>query len=189
MRPQLASRLRATPVDCDRWTAASRTDADRIEVGRGLVDHAQLTFAGDEARFERALDLVLRYRMFPPSMLLPALCDAGDHVAPGVTVVQRIFVGPIGVDSGVRVTDLFDQAIGDGRRAGFECVTLSGHPERGVERFSLTLHRADGQITFAIDSRSALALPLPVAWLGAPLARMVQRRAMAAALDHVRDST
>lgn len=187
MRPQLASRLRATPVDCDRWTAASPTDAGPIEVGRGLVDRAQLTFAGDEARFERALDLVLRYRMFPPSMLLPAVCDAGEHVAPGITVVQRIFVGPMGVDSGVRVTDLFDQGIGDGRRAGFECVTLKGHPERGVERFSLTVDRVAGQITFAIDSRSALALPF--AWLGAPLARAIQRRAMAAALAYVRDST
>jgi uncharacterized protein (UPF0548 family) len=82
----------------------------------------------------------------------------------------------------VRVSECFDARQSGVRSAGFECRTLVGHTERGVERFTLTL-LPEGQISFAIDSRSRLA-----AWYaqpGAPVARTIQRRAVASALAHV----
>lgn len=150
--------------------------------GPGRVQHATVTFAGDATRFERLLDLVMCYRIFPPSLLTATVCEADGRLKPGATVVQRIFLGAIGLESGVRVSECFDARQSGVRSAGFECRTLVGHPERGVERFTLTL-LPEGQISFAIDSRSRLA-----AWYtlpGAPVARAIQRRAVASALAHV----
>jgi uncharacterized protein (UPF0548 family) len=141
-----------------------------------------VTFAGDAAHFDRLLELVMCYRIFPPSLLSATVCEADGRLAPGSTVVQRIFMGPIGLESGVRVSECFDTLQAGVRSAGFECRTLVGHPERGVERFTLTL-QPEGRIAFAIDSRSRLA-----AWYalpGAPVARAIQRRAVASALAHV----
>ncbi len=55
--------------------------------------------------------------------------------------------------------------------AGFAYGTLPGHPERGEERFELTLHE-NGEVTFLIVAFSA-----PGRWftrIGAPVGRMVQ---------------
>jgi uncharacterized protein (UPF0548 family) len=185
MRPVLAWRLRGASVDCQRWRAAPVTDLGPIETGRGQRHHAELRFRGDEARFERALGLVMRYAMFPPSLLVPTVCSDGARLAPGMTVVQRIFMGPLGVESGIRVTSVFDERSPEARRAGFECATLDGHPERGVERFALTL--AGDEIRFEIDARSELAALY--ARLGPPFARFFQHRAVRAALRHVSEST
>lgn len=181
MRPVLASRLRGASVDCERWRAARQTDAGELDRGPGERHHAEVHFAGDEARFERALELVMRYAMFPPSVLQPTVCSDDGRLAPGVTVVQKVFIGPLGVESGVRIMDVFDERSADARRVGFSCGTLAGHPETGVERFTLTL--ADGQISFALDSRSTLAALY--ARLGPPFARFFQHRAVAAAMRHV----
>ena len=181
MRPVLASRLRGASVDCRPWRAASQTDSGPLDMGRGERHHAEVSFRGDAGRFERALELVMRYAMFPPSVLLPTVCSDDGRLAPGVTVVQRVFLGPIGVWSGVRVMEVFDEATADGRRAGFSCGTLLGHPERGVERFTLTA--VGDRITFALDSRSELAALY--ARLGPPFARFFQHRAVDAAMRHV----
>lgn len=188
MRPVLASRLRDASVDCRRWQAARQTDAGGLDAGPGERHRAELTFDGDEGRFERALHLVMRYAMFPASWLIPTVCSDDGRLAPGVTVVQRVFMGPIGVESGVRVMDVFDE-VGEagavGRRAGFSCGTLLGHPERGVERFMLVLH--EGQITFSLESRSELATWY--ARLVPPIARFFQHRAVAAAMRHVEEQS
>lgn len=185
MRPVPASRLRGASVDCARWKAAPQTDSGPLDVGRGERHHAEITFDGDAARFDRALDRVMRYAIFPPSWLLPTVCSDDGRLAPGVTVVQRVFMGPIGVWSGVRIMEVFDEATAQERRAGFSCGTLLGHPERGVERF--TLVRSGDSITFSLDSRSELAAFY--ARLGQPFARFFQHRAVDAAMRHVMAST
>ncbi len=158
------------------------TDVEPLAAGPGHVDHDEVSFPGDASRFERVLALVRRYRIFPPSLLTATVCEPDGCLVPGSTVVQRIFLGPIGLESGVRVTECFDAETTRGRNAGFECRTLAGHPERGVERFTLTLH-PNGRISFAIDARSRLAdwYALP----GLPLARGVQRRVVASAMAYV----
>jgi len=181
MRPVLASRLRGASVDCAAWQAAPQTDSGPLDVGRGERHHAEISFAGDAARFDRALDLVMRYAIFPPSWLLPTVCSDDGRLAPGVTVVQRVFLGPIGVWSGVRIMGVFDETTADGRRAGFSCGTLLGHPERGVERFAL--RQSGDSITFSLDSRSELAAVY--ARLGPPFARFFQHRAVDAAMRQV----
>lgn len=193
MRPVLASRLRDASVDCQHWVSARQTDAGALDTGPGERHRDHVTFDGDQARFERALDLVMRYAMFPSSWLLATVCSDDGRLAPGVTVVQRVFMGPVGVESGVRVMDVFDEvkaragsAESDyGRRAGFSCGTLLGHPERGVERFTLTLH--EGRITFSLESRSELATWY--ARLGPPIARLFQHRAVAAAMRYVEEQS
>lgn len=185
MWPVLASRLRGASVECGTWQAAPVTDSGPLDVGRGERHHAEIGFTGDEARFERALDLLMRYALFPPSVLLATVCSHDGRLAPGVTVVQRVFIGPVGVQSGVRITDVFDEVSPEGRRAGFACGTLRGHPERGVERFTLT--RAGGQITLALDSRSELAALY--ARLAPPLARFFQHHAVNVAMRHVKALT
>lgn len=66
-----------------------------------------------------------------------------------------------------RVTRVIDEP----DRAGFGYITLPGHPESGIEQFTVT-RTATGLVRFHLDVVSR-----PAAWyarLGAPLARLVQ---------------
>ncbi len=84
------------------------------------------------------------------------------------TVLLGVGIGLVRLWFGCRVVEVIDEA----RLAGFEYATLPGHPERGVERFTVTLG-ADGAITGRVQAWSrpahrALAL-------AGPAARLAQR--------------
>ena len=79
------------------------------------------------------------------------------------------FVGPTAIETAVRVTATWAD--------GFEYITLPGHPELGVARFSLVAGH------FEIESWSR-----PGTWLtalGAPFSRWMQRRSTQDALQRV----
>ncbi|GEB45850.1 hypothetical protein MTE01_17950 [Microbacterium testaceum] len=85
----------------------------------------------------------------------------------GTRVTMRLGVGILSV----RIPCLVVWADRTNTVAGFAYGTLPGHPERGEERFTLTL-APTGEVVFAIAAFSA-----PGRWftrIGAPLGRAVQ---------------
>jgi uncharacterized protein (UPF0548 family) len=171
-----ATRLRETPATCDGWTTARPTGSlEALEYDR--VDRYSMTLHGlrDEEppeTFARAVDLLLRYRLFPPHRMEARVCTANGRIARNATIVQRVFLGPLAVESAVRVEEVFDDPTFAGRRVGFSYVTLDGHPARGAESFALLLHET-GLIELAATAASRPGSLLVS--LGYPVARWFQR--------------
>ena len=175
MRLTSAASLRESPAACDGWTIARATGSlEALENGR--ADRYSLTLHGlrDEEppqTFARAVDLLLRYRLFPPHRMLARVCTADGRVVPGATIVQRVFLGRLAFESAVRVEEVFDDPTFAGRRAGFSYVTLAGHPEQGAESFALLLHET------GLIELTATAVSRPgglLVRLAYPLARWLQ---------------
>ena len=141
---------------------------DRDEVALACVDAA--------AAFARARDALLAYDVYPRDVLRHRV--DGGRVAAGALVVQRIRVGPLAVEAGVRVVEAWDEPA----RVGYRYVTLRGHPERGEASFHL--ERDGDRVVFRIESRSGLARPY-APWLRA-YARRRQRAAVAGAMARMR---
>ena len=109
------------------------------------------------------------------------VCSEDGRLREGTTIVQRVAIGPVTLESGVRVIRVWRHQDADGEESGFTYATLQGHPERGVSTFRLRHQRAPPSIEFLIDVRSR-----PGSWLtrlARPLARRFQIRATEAALD------
>ena len=66
------------------------------------------------------------------------------------------------------------------KRYGFAFGTLPGHVERGEECFTVEWHRADDSVSYEVF---AFARPVhPLAKVGLPFVRLIQRRFAAASL-------
>jgi uncharacterized protein (UPF0548 family) len=131
------------------------------------------------AVFARVRDRLLAYDIFPPRIVQAAICPAGP-IALGATIVQRIVLGPLALETAVRVIEVWDRAAeGGASQAGFRYVTLQGHPECGVASFEVQASAA-GEVTVILGARS-----WPGSWLtrlGYPFARRFQRRLTEAGL-------
>lgn len=100
----------------------------------------------------------------------------------GDTIVQRVFIPPIGrgicLEFAVRITSV----VREERRAGFAYATLDGHVERGVSEFMV--EEIDGELRFTIRTWSG-----PGHWLGRginrPVAAAYQAWCTRRALAHV----
>lgn len=66
-----------------------------------------------------------------------------------------------------------ETVIDESTRFGFVYATLPGHPEQGYESFIVC--NVDGKIIFQIDAVSRPGIP--IIRLGAPVTRLLQRRA------------
>jgi uncharacterized protein (UPF0548 family) len=126
----------------------------------------------------RAAEAVLRYDIFPRSVLRPSVgrtpLQAGDTVAG-----EHPLAPGLGVAMGARVTEVFDGPAGGAWRTGFSYVTLAGHPECGEETFAVE-KAADGTVRLVLTSWSRPGHPL--SRLLAGWARRRQVRAGQAAL-------
>jgi uncharacterized protein (UPF0548 family) len=122
--------------------------------------------------FERVRRRLLDYDIFPPSLVGHLITPDGP-IARGSTIVQRIGVGVIFVESATRVVDVWDTvAPSDGsRRAGFAYVTLQGHPERGVATFEV---HQDGDGVFVVLTARSVPGTL-LTGVASPLMRVLQR--------------
>ncbi len=102
------------------------------------------------------------------------LCS-GPSIGIGTTIVQRVNIGPVVMESAVRVVDLWHRD----DEVGFVYVTTAGHPERGASWFRV---RRDGAgVMFEIETRSRPGTALTR--LAAPFSRRFQRWATDRALD------
>lgn len=168
----------------DRWKSAATTDS--LEGTEGVVDHHTRDVRvqpGEavEAVFRRLEDRLLRYEVFPPSVMRAEVCSEDGLIHEGTTIVQHVAIGPLRLEAAVRVLRVWNTQTEDVQEIGFTYVTLKGHPERGISTFRLR-RSAEGPITFLIDSRSRPGSLLTR--LTRPIARRFQLRATEAALRH-----
>jgi uncharacterized protein (UPF0548 family) len=101
----------------------------------------------------------------------------GRADAEGTTVLLGVGVGRLRRWAGCRVTEV----VRGGTTAGFSYATLPGHPETGVERFTVALG-PDGVVTARVQawSRPAWRLARLAGPLGPLAQRVVARRYLAA---------
>ena len=135
------------------------------------VDRYRLKLGEGPEAYERAVETLRGWRQFDLDwvQLLPP--DTPIEVATTVGVLARHYgfwsLNP------ARIVYLMEET-GDVERFGFGYGTLPGHAERGEESFSVEWNREDGSVHYEVFAFSRPKHPL--AWLGYPLARALQRR-------------
>jgi hypothetical protein len=136
--------------------------------------------AGGIAR--RVADAILRFDVFPPTLLKPVLrrtpIENGDTVG-----LRYHFVPGIDLFFAARVIDRFEDVVNNQWRCGFTYRTLQGHPECGEETFVVEKDLTSGQVTAALRSWSRPGLW--IAKLTYPIVRQLQLHAGRSALDHL----
>ena len=179
------SSTKITRAGCARWEGVEPNDS--LGGVNGVVERydreVRLAAASDpDAAFARSIERLLRYVIFPPSIMQPIICSEDGLLHEGTTIVQRVAIGPLRIEPAVRVLRVWRAGDADTEEAGFTYATLPGHPERGISSFWVTHHKTSGRIYFAIEARSQ---PGSLVYrLGGPVARRFQRRATLAALDY-----
>jgi uncharacterized protein (UPF0548 family) len=102
----------------------------------------------------------------------------GASLAPDVTVLVVVRLGFLTTVAPCRVVYIVDEP----DRFGFAYGTLPGHPERGEEAFAV--HLSDGGTRFTIR---AFSRPQePIARLGGPITRVIQKRTTVAYLNAIK---
>jgi uncharacterized protein (UPF0548 family) len=174
MRLLLHRQAWTTAIDPSPWESV-HTNASRESIAHGSYVHD--LYAGSvRYPFEIALDRLFRYDIFPPGRLRSRVCTPDGIVALGATIVQRVRLGPLVLETAVRVIELERSAVG----ARFAYATVAGHAERGIASFEVALEAADVRFTARAWSRPGNL----AARLGRPLARSFQRAITREALDH-----
>jgi uncharacterized protein (UPF0548 family) len=160
---------REAPFSYDE-VGATREDA-KAPTGYA-VDHNRTRLGGGVETFERAVAALYAWRMFDIgwARLVPA--GAPVEVGTAVAVLAKHYgfhsLNPC------RITYTIEENEVDFVRRGFAYGTLPEHGERGEERFTVEWRREDDSVFYDLY---ALSRPNhPIAWLGYPLARRLQRR-------------
>lgn len=133
------------------------------------VDHNRVRIGGGDGDFENADRALRGWEMFPApwTRVEPAAPIREGEV---VAVLMRLF--GLWWLNAARIVYVLDETE-PLRRYGFAYGTLPGHAERGEERFSVELHE-DGTVWYDLLAFSRPRHPL--ARLGYPVARRLQRR-------------
>lgn len=156
----------ALPVS---YAAVGRTSngmADPPTERRYRIDRYTTRLDGS---FERAVDGLRRWEAHRGAGAVVTPWDA--PVAVGTTVVVSLPVGPgLTMAAPCRIVYVTDEP---GQCFGFGYGTLPGHPEEGEEAFHVARDGETGVVRFDV---LAFSRPVhPLARLGAPVARIVQR--------------
>jgi uncharacterized protein (UPF0548 family) len=152
----------------DRARAAEPTWTEALTVpapaGFNLDELRRELGTGDDL-FDSAADRILTWGVQQHSGL--TVLATTDRAELGTTFVVGLPFGPAWVLAPCRIVAVTETPT----RAGFTFVTLSGHPERGVEEFAVT-RSDDGTISFEIR---AISRPVSLlARLGKPVTRRIQ---------------
>ena len=94
------------------------------------------------------------------------VCTPDGLVAVGATVVQRVALGLVALETAVQVIEVERTS----SRAAFAYATFEGHPERGVASFEVA--RVDGVNTLTLQAWSRAGHWL--ATFGRPVSRALQ---------------
>jgi uncharacterized protein (UPF0548 family) len=133
--------------------------------------------------FARAAAAILRYDIFPRSVLSPLVRRAPIQLGDTIGARYCLF-GAADLVFASRVIARFEQQDASGWRTGFTYKTLDGHPELGEETFEVRKDAATGSIRVRISAWSRPGRL--VTRLFYPLGRSIQRRAGRAAVAHLR---
>jgi uncharacterized protein (UPF0548 family) len=137
------------------------------------VDRYERSLGSDEGAFERAAEALREWRAHTGAGV--AVEPAGTRLEPGGTVLLLLRTLGVWAVAPVRVVYVVDEP----DRFAFAYGTLPTHPERGEAAISLP--REQGEVVCRLVSFSRTVDPL--ARLGAPIARRVQRRVTERYLD------
>lgn len=169
-----------SPRHIERFLAAQRgrTFSYR-EVGQSRkgappgyrVDHNRVRLGAGRAAFARAVEAVRSWKMFDLGWV--TVWPAAAPVEAGTTVAIRVRHFGFWSLNASRIVYTLEEE-GPVVRFGFAYGTLSDHAEQGEERFSVEWHHEDGGVWYDLFAFSRPSHPL--ARLGFPLARMLQRR-------------
>jgi uncharacterized protein (UPF0548 family) len=155
---------REAPFNCGEWSQLA-TNSSREEVAQGFVhDVYEAPFEGD---FARAVDALLAYRIFALARMRAHICTPDRLVAIGATIIQRLMLGPVAIETAVRVIEVDHSP----NRVSFAYATLRGHPEHGVASFAVTRADKGGRFEAQAWSRAGHWLTI----LGRPASRSLQR--------------
>lgn len=147
---------------------ASRKDAPP----RGYaVDRYRVKLGKGSEAYRRAKEALGAWRQFDLGWVCLLPPDTPIQVGATVGVLARHY-GFWSLNS-ARIVYLIEVS-GEVERFGFGYGTLPGHSERGEERFSVEWRREDNAVHY--DVRAFSRPKHPLARLGYPLARMLQRR-------------
>ncbi|MBI3333395.1 MAG: DUF1990 family protein, partial [Candidatus Omnitrophica bacterium] len=122
------------------------------------------------------------YKIYPPHRMRAKVCSIDARVGLGAIIVQRIFLGPVGFETGVRVVNCFDREDQFERKRGFTYATLQGHPEKGRATFVVCQQKDSGRTRFVIQTQSNR---VRIAGLGS-LAYLIQKWSNNEALNYFR---
>jgi uncharacterized protein (UPF0548 family) len=171
---KLALALRAAPYS---YAAIGCTDS-AVPPANFWRDEARFELGRGQDVFNVARDAVLRGECFPPQLVRLHLEQR--HAAAG-DVALVIYSPPFPRGWFImptRVIETFDERVetadGEAQLAGFTYGTLTGHLERGEERFEIEWRKCDDVVSFRIVAISRPAAWL--AWLGFPYTRWEQAR-------------
>jgi len=138
-----------------------------------IVERAEI---GDASAFDRAAAFVLSFGMQRGAGFEVL---SGEPVArKGADVTLRARFGPVRIVAPTRVVYVIDEP----DRQGFAYGTLPGHPESGEEIF--IVERVAGSTV--VEVRAFSRPGRWFTWLGAPVARPIQRRATKRYVESVR---
>ena len=136
------------------------------------VDHNRVRLGEGEGAFKRAVAAVRRWEMFNIGWV--TLCWPQAPIEIGQCVGILIPLYGLWSLNACRVIYTIDAAADEVRRFGFAYGTLADHMESGEEQFSVEWHRGDDSVWYDLLACSRPRHPL--ARLGAPLSRSLQRR-------------
>lgn len=151
---------------------------DRVGVSREgvapsgyVVDRYRVKLGEGPEAYARAVAALRGWRQFDLDWVWLLPTGAPIEVGTTVGVLARHY-GFWSLNT-ARVVYLIEET-GDVERFGFGYGTLPGHAERGEERFSVEWNREDDSVHYDVIAFSQPKHPL--AWLGYPFARLLQRR-------------
>ena len=134
------------PPRSPRLARAAAQHPQHAPAGPDLLDVELLLGSGDQA-FENARDRLATWVTHRNALV--AVDTDGRSDTLGTTVLLGMGIGPVRAWFGCRVVEVVDEP----GCAGFVYATLPGHPERGVERFTVT-QAADGTVTGRVQTWS-----------------------------------
>jgi uncharacterized protein (UPF0548 family) len=140
------------------------------------VDHNRVPLGAGAETFARAVTALQEWRM--TSLGWSAVHPAGAAVAPGTTVAVVVRHYGFWSLNACRIVYVVDEDDDGVRRVGFAYGTLPDHGASGEERFTVEWREADDSVWYDLYALSRPGHPL--ARLGYPLARRLQRRFAAA---------
>lgn len=151
------------------------------------VDHNRTKLGEGEQTFQRAISTLRSWKQFELGWV--TVVPPGKPLEVGTTVAIRAKTFGFWSLNAARVVYVIDEKQDGKARFGFAYGTLPDHVERGEERFTVERHE-DGSVWYDIYAFSRPKHPL--ARIGFPIARMLQKRfvrdslaVMRAALDRL----
>jgi uncharacterized protein (UPF0548 family) len=140
------------------------------------VDHNRVQIGSGADVYQRGIDALKQWRQFELGWV--SLAPRSAKIEEGAVVAVKAWACGLWSLNACRVVYVVDESEGDAdepiRRLGFAYGTLPDHIERGEERFLIEWNRRDDTVCYDILAFSQPRHPLVK--LGAPIARMMQKR-------------